>query len=173
MDCRKFLLGAGLVVAALGTCAVALADDAKKDTKAPGSGPNPYSDCGIGSALFSETKWAAVISNVIWDLGTTAVISATASPETCSGKKVAAAQFINHTYANLTEEVAVGTGEHLTTVLNIMECDARRHTQATAQIRGAMAKVVSAPAYTGQSHIEKAVTFYNVLENAVNTSCSV
>ena len=34
---------------------------------------NPYTDCGIGAALFPNTNWAAVTSNVIWDAGTTAV----------------------------------------------------------------------------------------------------
>jgi hypothetical protein len=38
-----------------------------------GSGPNPYSDCGIGAALFKDTEWAAVTSNVTWDLGTTEI----------------------------------------------------------------------------------------------------
>ena len=68
---------------------------------APGSGPNPFSDCGIGAALFPETKWAAVTSNVIWDVGTTAVASATMSPQTCSGKQAKTAAFIYHTYDSL------------------------------------------------------------------------
>ena len=46
---------------------------------------NPYTDCGIGAALFPNTNWAAVTSNATWDAGTTAVISATASEDTCSG----------------------------------------------------------------------------------------
>ena len=51
---------------------------------------NPYVDCGIGAALFPNTDWAAVTSNVIWDAGTTALISATASEDTCSGGDVSA-----------------------------------------------------------------------------------
>ena len=47
------------------------------DPKAPGSGPNPYTDCGIGAALFPNTHWAAATSNVIFDLGITAITSAT------------------------------------------------------------------------------------------------
>ena len=87
--------------------------------KVAGSGPNPYSDCGIGAALFTETKWAAVTSNVIWDLGITAITSATASPETCSGKKVETAQFIIDNYDNLAEETAKGQGTHLIAMLGL------------------------------------------------------
>lgn len=168
----KLLLTASLVATALATSMAALADDKKPVDKTPGSGPNPYADCGIGAALFTETKWAAVISNVIWDLGTTAVTSATASPQTCSGKTVAAALFIHHTYDKLAEETASGQGEHLTTVLNIFECDSVRHANAIRQIRGAMGHAVATPNYIDQPHIDKASNFYSIVENAVSASCS-
>lgn len=145
---------------------------AEENAKAPGSGPNPFSDCGIGAALFSETKWAAVTSNVIWDVGTTAVTSATASPETCSGKTVAAAMFINDTYEKLAEEAARGEGEHLTSLMNIFECDGARHAQAIEATRGAMADVVAQPGYATQDRTQKASQFYKAVDTAVSKSCS-
>ena len=48
---------------------------------------NAYVQCGIGAAIFKNNKTAAIISNIIWDLGTTAISSQTSSPETCEGKK--------------------------------------------------------------------------------------
>jgi hypothetical protein len=169
----KLLLTASLVTAALGISMATLAEEDKKPVdKTPGSGPNPYTDCGIGAALFTETKWAAVTSNVIWDLGLTALTSATASPQTCSGKKIAAALFIHHTYDKLAEETASGQGEHLTTVLNIFECDNSRHVNAVRQIRGAMGHAVATPNYIEQTHIDKASNYYSIVEKAVNTSCS-
>ena len=169
----KLLLTASLVTVALGTSMAALAQDDKKPVdKTPGSGPNPYTDCGIGAALFTETKWAAVTSNVIWDLGLTAITSATASPQTCSGKTVAAALFIHHTYDKLAEETASGQGEHLTTVLNIFECDSTRHAIAVQQIRGAMGHAVATPNYIDQSHIDKAFNYYSIVDKAVSASCS-
>ena len=159
-----FLGGALLSTTLLGGGAMA--------ADAPGSGPNPYSDCGIGAALFNETKWAAVTSNVIWDLGTTAVISATASPQTCSGKKVAAALFINATYATLSEETAAGRGEHLTTVLDIFGCDSARRPDAIRSIRRDMGRAVASPQYVGQTHLEKAADFYRIIDGAVTSSCS-
>jgi len=145
---------------------------AQDSAKAPGSGPNPFSDCGIGAALFSETKWAAVTSNVIWDVGTTAVTSATASPQTCNGKQMAAATLINDTYEKLVEETARGQGEHLTSLLNIFECGDARQGRAIDAARGAMGELVAQPGYATQDRTQKAARFYEVVDSAVSKSCS-
>jgi hypothetical protein len=137
-----------------------------------GSGPNPFRDCGIGAALFASTSWAAVSSNVIWDVGTTAVTSATASPETCSGESVQAAQFILDTYDNLVEETAKGRGEHLTAVINILGCGATMHKETIHAVRGDMARSVASPSYVNQSPVEKASDYYNAVSSAVATHCS-
>jgi len=78
-----------------------------------GSGPNPFRDCGIGAAIFPNHHVAAATSNIIWDLGTTAVTSATLSPETCSNVHAKTAKFIIDNYENLIEDIAKGEGEHL------------------------------------------------------------
>lgn len=142
------------------------------DNKA-GSGANPFRDCGIGAALFSDTAWAAVTSNVIWDLGTTAVTSATSSPETCSGKKIETAQFIIDNYDSLIEETAKGQGEHLTAVLDIQGCDLNDRQAAIVNIRGNVANTVSSEGYTDQKMVVRATDYYNAIESAVSTSCSV
>ena len=148
---------------------IGFADEGKK---APGTGPNPYSDCGIGSALFPSTKWAAVTSNVIWDIGTTAVTSATASPETCSGKEVETAIFIDRTYDELAEETAQGSGEHVTAMLNLMECSAASHVKATSQIRDGMAQLVNSVDYPAKTHVEKASAYYSIMSAVVANTCS-
>jgi hypothetical protein len=140
--------------------------------KSAGSGPNPFTDCGIGAALFPDTKWAAVTSNVIWDIGTTAVISATASPQTCSGKKVAALAFVGKTHEKLAEEASRGSGEHIASALNLMECKADKHAVATQSIRAGMAAVVAAPNYANQDRMQRAAGVFNVVERAVNTHCA-
>ena len=164
----KVISAASVVLAAVLSSTASYAAE-----KAPGSGPNPYADCGIGSALFGDTKWAAVTSNTIWDLGSTALTSATSSPETCSGKKVVAAKFISDTYPNLAEEAASGQGEHLTTVLNIMECDSANHAGANRQIRAAMRQSVSDAGYVGQAHLEKASNLYSIINEATTAVCGV
>lgn len=133
------------------------------------AGPNPFKDCGIGAALFSDTHWAAVISNVIWDLGTTAVTSATASPETCSGSDVKTAQFILENYDNLAEETAKGSGDHLTAMLNVLGCESNSHSAIVSSIRSEMADKVSNPTYSQESVLGKASDLYDI----VNTNASV
>lgn len=144
---------------------------AEKD-KTPGSGPSPYTDCGIGAALFPTTHWAAVTSNVIWDIGTTAVTSATMSPETCNGKKKTAALFIERNYELLVEEMARGKGEHLVEAFAIFGCSASGQAPATAQARSAVSKAVSTEGYEKRPHLEKAATLYLIVEGAANSSCS-
>jgi Protein of unknown function (DUF3015) len=134
--------------------------------KAAGSGPNPFTDCGIGAALFPETKWAAVTSNVIWDIGITAVISATASPQTCSGKKVTAALFIRDTYDKLAEETAAGRGEHLSVAMTMFGCDAAAQAAVAQQVRGAMAVAVAAPSFADKKSLDKAADFYGIMDKA-------
>src|ERR1700716_1537447 len=73
---------------------------------------NPWIDCGIGAMIFEETTWAAVSSNIIWDLGTTAVISDQSSQNNCNSKKAKTALYIGATYANLSEETVKGDGKH-------------------------------------------------------------
>ncbi|WP_235956226.1 hypothetical protein [Grimontia sedimenti] len=48
--------------------------------------------------IFNDIPAAAGISNVIWDLGTTAVSSNISSQETCEGSRVKAAMFIQDNF---------------------------------------------------------------------------
>jgi hypothetical protein len=138
--------------------------------KAVGSGPNPYSDCGIGAALFTENKTLAVTSNVIWDLGTTAVTSATASPETCNGKKVAVATFILESYDQLAEDTARGEGEHLTTLLQLMEVQPQQQAVVVANIRTQMAKQLTTADYQTADKVAKSTILFNSAMAAANAA---
>lgn len=137
-----------------------------------GTGPNPFRDCGIGAALFPDTYWAAVTSNVIWDVGTTAVTSATASPETCSGSHAQTAQFILDTYDNIIEETAKGTGQHLTAMLNMLGCSENSHTQILSNVRSNISGSVSAVSYTEITQLEKASQYYDSLMTASLNNCT-
>lgn len=151
----------GLALSAIFSGAVVAGD------KAVGSGPNPFSDCGIGAALFKDNKTLAVTSNIIWDVGTTALTSATASPETCNGKTVTAAKFIIESFDNLSEETARGEGEHLTALLNIMEVNAARHNDVISAIRSEMANNIASAEFVNADKQAKSVEFYNALVAAI------
>ena len=84
---------------------------------------NPWKHCGIGAAIFDNNETAAALSNVIWDLGTTAVTSATVSEDTCAGENVKTAQFIDENFEALETDIAIGEGEVLSAMLNMTSSD--------------------------------------------------
>lgn len=128
---------------------------------------NPWTDCGIGAMIFSDYPVAAVISNVIWDLGTTAVTSNAASQNTCSGKNAKVAQFIGTTYANLEEETVKGDGQHVHAMLNIMGCEPAAHSNIIHSVRADFSNAVSAAAYAEQTAQVKAENYYNIMQAKV------
>lgn len=134
---------------------------------------NPYVDCGIGAALFPNTDWAAVTSNVIWDAGTTAVISATASEDTCSGGDVATAQLIHDKFELLETDLMLGYGDNLNALTASLDCEVSG--ALTASISSDMKSVISDSSYSKNSRIEKSISFYEALQSnkEVKNSCSV
>lgn len=163
---KRTLLQLAVVAFASSMGSSALAADA------PGSGPNPFTDCGIGAALFPDTHWAAVSSNVIWDIGSTAVTSATMSPQTCSGKKVKTALFLRESQQQLVEQFARGEGEHVAAVMEMFNCDATQAKAATRDARAAIGNVIRAPGYSAQPQLQQAGQIYNTIEKAAASSCA-
>lgn len=145
----------------------ALAND-----KAVGSGANPFTDCGIGAALFPTTPLGAVLSNTFWDAGTTALTSATASPETCNAKAVAAAAFINETYENLLDETASGHGEHLSAMLEVFGCSSSEKSIAINEIRKNMKDQVKSDSFKENTRLQNASNYYDTASAAASSSCS-
>lgn len=139
---------------------------------APGSGPNPYSDCGIGAAIF-KNDIAASISNVIWDIGTTAITSALSSPETCEGNSVAAAQFIFDTYVVLEEQVATGSGSHLSAVFDILQCDLAQQQGLATEIRADFTTLVSKDAYSTMTNLQQSEQFFTIVQTHTEGVCGV
>lgn len=138
------------------------------DKKPTGSGPNPFTDCGIGAALFPNTHWAAISSNVIWDIGITGITSATASPETCNdNSKVEAAKFINETYPSIIEDTARGQGEHLTTTLSMLGCHTDVQPALIDSVRADVRALIADPNYATQSRLEKASAYYSALDAVI------
>lgn len=165
----KTLLLSGMLASCIVASATVNAEESKS-MKPVGSGPNPFSDCGIGAAIFPKHKVGAVISNVIWDVGTTALTSATASPETCNGKSVETAQFILESYDNLIEETAQGSGEHLTALMDILSIEEAQRDNTVAQLRNKLSHLVSSNDYTSDDKVSKASSFYSAIIASIVTA---
>jgi hypothetical protein len=133
------------------------------------AGPNPYSDCGIGAALFEKTKWAAVTSNVIWDLGLTAIVSATASPETCSGAQAQTAALILEALPEIEREVAVGGGDTIDMIASNLQCDGSLPTA----MGDAYQQVITSASYSGMTRIEKSTVLYDAVQKQSASACAV
>jgi len=134
---------------------------------------NPYVDCGIGAGLFPNTAWAAITSNVIWDAGTTALISATASEETCSGGAVQTAQLIHDKYELLETDLMMGQGENLAALTASMGCESS--STLAASLKNDMTENLSRSDYVENTRIEKSINLYESLQSnkEVKNSCSV
>jgi hypothetical protein len=124
---------------------------------------NPWQHCGIGAAIFDDNETAAAISNVIWDSGTTAITSATASPDTCSSTQIDVANYIDLTNGALTAELAMGSGDHLNGLLAVAGCEARASTVA-AEMRESIAELPAG--YAQLAHADQAHHTYQALEAA-------
>lgn len=117
---------------------------------------NPWKHCGLGAMIFDDNSTAAAISNVIWDLGTTAVSSKISSEDSCEGKEVKTAQFIQDNYDQVIEETSQGGGIHLTAMLNMLEVEESQQPQVLKTIRTEIAGQVMAKQATPEA-------YYNVV----------
>lgn len=134
---------------------------------------NVWKECGIGGMVFKKTGWAAVLSNVVWDLGTTATSSNVSSDDLCEGQAATTAKFVNETYASIEEEVAQGKGEHLSSLLNMLGCEASQHSSLTSDLRRTLKTQMSSASYTQNSNSENAEFFYGAsIQYAKDAKCS-
>lgn len=131
---------------------------------------NAWTQCGIGAMIFKELPVAAAISNIIWDWGTTAVLSMVASPETCKGVNVAAASFINESVDQLESDIAKGNGRHMVAMLALMGCEQDAH---SATITGIRQQLANDDSFAELTHTEKAQAIYLATEKQINSNCTV
>jgi len=115
-----------------------------------------YQECGLGGMIFTHTPVVAAISNIIWDLGTTAVISNISSPATCEGDRARIAKFISKSYDNLEVEIAMGEGKYVDTLVSMSHKD-------ISVIRAEFAKVVASNDYAGLNKANKVEKLYNIV----------
>jgi len=132
---------------------------------------NAFSQCGIGAALFTKNETAAIISNVIWDLGTTALSSQSSSPSSCAGAKTTAAAFINETYPVLEEQFVKGSGSHVAALMDIMQCDTSAHSAVIGSMQGELAISFTDEAFVAASQNDKAKQMGAMVDRAM-ASCN-
>lgn len=155
----------GIVLAAAG-CMVAYSAQAQEQDR---DLAEIFMECGLGGMIAPEMPAVAVITNVIWDLGTTATTSALSSEETCKGGQGEQAAFIMDTYPNLEKDLAVGNGVHLTTLLGMAGYDAEMQPEAAAALRTEFTKLVADADYSTRTRYENAEKLFVIFQAQVET----
>ena len=114
-----------------------------------------YKECGIGGVLLGNVSpIGAVISNVTWDLGTTALSSNVSSADTCIQSEVKTAAFIHNSYDSIIIDIAKGSGRYLETLANISG-------KSAANIRITVNELIGAGDYSLQTQTQRSVNLYN------------
>ncbi len=127
-----------------------------------------YTDCGLGAMIAPNNDAVAAVTNVTWDLGTTAISSNASSPETCEGGQGSSAAFIFDAYPSIEKDLAVGSGEHLTAMLSIAGVEESARADLTAQLRADFAELVAIEGYSEQTRYEKAENLYTLLYRQIS-----
>ncbi|MBU2574628.1 MAG: DUF3015 domain-containing protein [Elusimicrobia bacterium] len=122
-----------------------------------------YSECGLGAMLFPKNSTIAIITNVTWDSGTTAISSDISSPDSCHGGQGRVASLINKAYEFLEADLASGNGKHLDTLAALAVRNSRAQQQFKDALRKDFTKVVAAPGYTSKTRFEKEEILYNLV----------
>jgi hypothetical protein len=135
-----------------------------------------YRECGIGAMLAADIPWLAVILNVTWDLGTTAILSNATSPETCAGGDARTAAFIYDAYDSLEADLARGSGEYLDSLMVLSGCKTDVYQSLSLALREDLRTSVAIEGYTDQTRFQKAENLYNLfykhVEGEFSGACS-
>jgi len=128
-----------------------------------------YEQCGIGGLIFGRVSpILAIISNVTWDLGTTAVISGTVSPGACGGRFVARAVLIKEDITAIEQDLATGRGEHLAALNRLMACPT-----ASSRLRTDYAQYTLSPNYQEADSKANAEQLFRIVNDNLDAAqCS-
>ena len=132
---------------------------------------NALEECGIGAIIFPRSKNGALISNLIWDFGTTAYSSQSSSPGSCNGVSVTAAIFIDQTYPVLEEQFVKGGGANVTALMSILNCGENSHQQIIEQVQAGLSTSFSDSDFSTQSQLDK-VKNLGLLIDQSTASCN-
>ena len=122
-----------------------------------------YTECGLGAIIAPRNAAVAAVTNVTWDLGTTAITSNISSPDSCQGGKAKTAAFIFQSYDHLEKEIAMGNGDYLDTMMMLSGTEQKNQAKLNQDLRQDFGKFVASQEFSSLSKNEKAETLYNLL----------
>lgn len=118
-----------------------------------------YTECGLGAIIAPNNGAVAAITNVTWDLGTTAISSDISSPDSCNGGSVEVASFILNSQDQIELDLAKGEGQYLQALVGMYDC------QSSSELKGAFRSSLSElngdVAYQSADKVSKADMMYS------------
>lgn len=151
-----------LSIAAIGCASLVFSSDSQAREFA-----DIYTDCGLGAMIAPNNEAVAAVTNVTWDLGTTAISSNASSEDTCQGGQAKSAALIYKSYPELERDIANGEGEHLNALLTMVNVDSDAHNAVIEKLRPAFASLVNADNYDALSREDKAAALYDLLQVSI------
>lgn len=155
-----------VVVCGLMSLVLASGLQAKESSKSFGE---IYTDCGIGGLLTAPLGSGAghdilaVVSNVVWDLGTTAISSNVSSVDTCaSGKSEKVAAFISTSHKELEKELASGEGKYLDSLVSMAKPSDMSKEDYVSKVRSEYGSIVASADYATMTDYQKSEKLYNI-----------
>ena len=125
-----------------------------------------YTECGLGAMIAPNNAAVAAVTNVTWDLGTTAISSDASSADSCKGGKPKTAAYIFQSYAQLEADLAKGEGKHLTALMTIAGCAADARADVVQSLRTGFAGSVASPDYATQTRFQRSEALFNQVQQA-------
>lgn len=124
-----------------------------------------YSECGLGGMLGTEVggqagKAVAVISNVTWDLGTTASSSNMSSQDNCSSYDAEMASFIYNGFDSIEQDLANGSGLYIQALAKLSN---QNEKDFILKARMEFSKIVASNDYLSLTRYQKAQKLYNIV----------
>lgn len=129
-----------------------------------------YTDCGLGGMIAPRHEPIAVITNVTWDLGTTASSSYVSSPASCFGGRARMAAFIHDSQDILINELASGDGEYLNALIALAGVAEERKIDFISNLRSDVNEAMIASNFVAQSDYKKAEVLFNCVTNALDSN---
>lgn len=126
-----------------------------------------YTDCGLGAIISPKNDAVAAVTNVTWDLGTTAISSNISCPDACVGGKGRLASFIHNSYASLERDFASGSGTYLDTLMVLAGWDSQAQQEHAEALRNDFVKIVADQNYTNKSQYEKSKSLYDLVNKHI------
>lgn len=130
-----------------------------------------YTECGLGAMIAPKNEAVAAVTNVTWDLGTTAISSNISSEDTCRGGKAKTAAYIFQSYAQLEQDLANGEGQHLSALMAVAGCSATAHPAVKTSLRQGLADRARNASFVSAQRFDQAKAIYDDL--VTSGACTV